>query len=70
MNDKSPAAAPSKVAHMQLIQMATAYRVSQAPYAAAAVRLGDHLAAGPKAATELAGTRTVPAVAVLEASAV
>jgi hypothetical protein len=56
MNDKTPAAAPSTSAQMQLIQMATAYRVSQALYAAAALRLGDHLAAGPKAASELAST--------------
>jgi hypothetical protein len=39
---------------MQLIQMATAYRVSQALYAAAVLRLADHLSSGPKDASEIA----------------
>jgi O-methyltransferase/methyltransferase family protein len=55
MTGKTSVAVPSIAAQMQLIQMATAYRVSQAVYAASALRLGDHLAAGPKAASELAG---------------
>jgi hypothetical protein len=42
MNDQTSSAAPSTPAQMQLIQMATAYRVSQAVYAAAIMRLGDH----------------------------
>jgi hypothetical protein len=39
---------------MQLIQMATGYRVSQALYAAAAIQLADHLSHGARSALELA----------------
>src|SRR5262245_28303175 len=41
--------------HAQLVQMATAYWVSQILYAAAKLNLADHLADGPKTAHELAG---------------
>ena len=56
--------APTGVAppHAQLIQMATAYWVSRAVYAAAKLDLADHLAGGPKSAADLAvptSTRTV-----------
>jgi SAM-dependent methyltransferase len=45
--------------HAQLIQMATAYWVSRAVYATAKLGLADHLAGGPKTASELATlTRT------------
>ncbi len=48
--------APTGVAppHAQLIQMATAYWVSRAVYAAAKLDLADHLAGGPKSAADLA----------------
>ena len=41
-------------AHAQLIEMASAYWISKVVYAAAKLRLADHLAAGPRSATELA----------------
>ncbi len=41
--------------HAQIIQMASAYWVSKIVYAAARLRLADHLAAGPRSAAELAG---------------
>jgi O-methyltransferase domain/Dimerisation domain len=41
--------------HAQLIQMATAYWVSDIVYVAAKLSLADHLAEGPKSAEELAG---------------
>ena len=41
--------------HAQLIQMATAYCVSDIVYVAAKLSLADHLAKGPKSADELAG---------------
>jgi hypothetical protein len=47
----SPAALP---AHAQIIQMGTAYWVSQFIYTAAEMRLADHLADGPRSAQELA----------------
>ena len=53
--------APTGVAppHAQLIQMATAYWVSRAVFAAAKLDLADHLAGGPKSAADLAvPTRT------------
>ena len=47
----SPAALP---AHAQIIQMDTAYWVSQFVITAAEMRLADHLADGPRSAQELA----------------
>ena len=47
----SPAALP---AHAQIIQMGTAYWVSQFVITAAEMRLADHLADGPRSAQELA----------------
>src|SRR5712691_8152522 len=41
-------------AHVQLIQMGTAYWVSRVVYAAARFGLADRLAGGPKSAAELA----------------
>src|SRR2546428_9307961 len=41
-------------AHVQLIQMGTAYWVSRIVYAAARLGLADLLAGGPKSAAELA----------------
>jgi DNA-binding IclR family transcriptional regulator len=41
--------------HAQIIQMATAYWVSQLVVIAANVRLADHLADGPRSAGDLAG---------------
>jgi hypothetical protein len=50
--------------HAQLAQMATAHWVSDIVYVAAKLSLADHLAEGPKAADELAGStgdsRTLP----------
>jgi len=40
--------------HAQIIQMGTAYWVSQFVYTAASMRLADHLADGPRSASELA----------------
>ena len=40
--------------HVQIIQMGTAYWVSQFVYTAATMRLADHLADGPRSAAELA----------------
>jgi Dimerisation domain len=45
--------------HVQLIQMATGGWVSRVTYAAARLGLADHLAEGPKTATELAGPLSV-----------
>ncbi|MEP6916654.1 MAG: methyltransferase, partial [Acidobacteriota bacterium] len=42
-------------AHVQLIQMGTAYWVSRIVYMAAELGLADHLSVGPKSAAELAG---------------
>jgi len=42
--------------HVQLIQIGTAFLASRTVYAAAKLGLADQLAAGPKSATELAGT--------------
>jgi len=42
-------------AHVQLIQMGTAYWVSRVVYMAAELNLGDRLADGPKSAADLAG---------------
>jgi hypothetical protein len=49
-NESSPALPP----HVQLIQMGTAYWVSQFVFTAANMRLADHLADGPRTAGELA----------------
>ena len=42
-------------AHVQLIQMGTAYWVSRVVYMAAELNLGDRLADGPKTAADLTG---------------
>ena len=52
MDDHATQALPP---HAQLIQMATGSWIAATVYAAAKLNLADHLAAGPKSATELAG---------------
>ena len=47
----SPSSLPP---HAQIIQMGTAYWVSRFVYTAANMRLADHLAGGPRSASELA----------------
>ncbi|MEO5821004.1 MAG: methyltransferase [Vicinamibacteraceae bacterium] len=57
-SNATPGALPP---HVQIIQMGTAYWVSQFVFTAANIRLADHLADGPKSAGELAGvTGTTP----------
>jgi len=50
MSETQPPVPP----HVQIIQMATAYWMSQLVYTAANVRLADHLASGPRSAADLA----------------
>src|SRR5690242_14210760 len=50
--------------HAQLVQMASAYWVSCIVYAAAKLGLADHLAAGPKTATEIAASGELNAPAL------
>jgi O-methyltransferase domain/Dimerisation domain len=48
-------------AHMQLVQMSTAFWVSRIVYVAARLGLADHLASGPKSSAEIArATQTHP----------
>jgi hypothetical protein len=54
MIDSERAAAPALPAHVQLIQMCAGAWVSSAVYAAAKLGLADHLADGPRSASELA----------------
>src|SRR5262245_3126137 len=54
-DDRSPSETPPPPPHVQLVQMGTASWVSRIVHAAAALRIADHLAAGPKSAAELAG---------------
>ncbi len=54
MIDSERTAAPALPAHVQLIQMCAGAWVSAAVYAAAKLGLADHLAAGPRSASDLA----------------
>jgi hypothetical protein len=59
MQEKNDSNTETAAPHVQLIQMATAYWVSDIVYVAAKLGLADHLAETPKSADELAGpTRT------------
>jgi hypothetical protein len=55
MSKNSHGNAEASPPHVQLIQMATAYWASRLIYAAAKLGIADHLAGGPKSASELAG---------------
>ncbi|MDG2480244.1 MAG: methyltransferase dimerization domain-containing protein [Alphaproteobacteria bacterium] len=51
--ESKEAAPPAPPPHVQLIQMAAGSWVAAAAYAAAKLRIPDHLADGPKSAVEL-----------------
>jgi hypothetical protein len=56
MSEVGQVAAAEPPPHVQLVQMATAYWASRLLYAAAKLRLADHLAGGPQTAETLAAS--------------
>jgi hypothetical protein len=56
MSGEQSAASKALPPHAQLIQMGAASWISAAVYAAAKLSIADHLATGPRSASELAGT--------------
>ena len=56
MAETSAPTPPAPPPHAQLVQMGIAYWVSRLLYAAAELRLADHLAKGPRSAAQLAET--------------